>query len=225
RIGQEKDVFVYCPVIVSDAYATFDVRLDEMLRRKAGLADATVGGSNMESMLNGAGRDLSFTELVRSSETGASLEKRYLSMDDVDRMDGFGFEVLCQMLWTRAGFTAQLTPKRKGDGGIDVVALRGREGELLQCKSSVKQEVGWDAIKEVTTGAARYQAQFAGTKFRRIAVTNQRFTKGAREHAEANRVSLVERKELEDLLGRFPLHNHEFDDEVGTSVVMLDAAA
>ena len=112
-------------------------------------------------------------------------------MDDVDRMDGFRFEVLCQMLWSKAGFIAQLTPKRNGDGGVDVIALRGREGELLQCKSSVNPEVGWDAIKEVTTGAARYQAKFAGTRFRRVAVTNQRFTSGAREHAEANKVSLA----------------------------------
>jgi len=217
RIGQEKDVFVYCPVIVSDAYSTFDVRLDELLRRKAGLADATIGGSAMESMLNGAGKDVSLTELVGSSGGGVTIAKRYLTIDDVDRMDGFSFEVLCQMLWRRAGFTAQLTPKRKGDGGIDVVALRGREGELLQCKSSVNPGVGWDAIKEVTTGAAKYQAQFSGTKFRRVAVTNQRFTKGAREHAEANKVRLVERAEIEEILSRHPIHNHEFDDEVSES--------
>jgi HJR/Mrr/RecB family endonuclease len=133
-------------------------------------------------------------------------------------MDGFRFEVLCQMLWARAGFIAQLTTKAKGDGGIDVVALKGREGELLQCKSSVNAELGWDAIKEVTAGAARYQKQFAGTRFRKVAVTNQRFNKAAREQAEANSVRLVERLELEEILRRLPLHNHEFDDEVNESV-------
>ncbi|WP_332747669.1 SNF2-related protein [Hydrogenophaga sp.] len=224
RIGQDRDVFVYCPVIVSDSYATFDVRLDEMLLRKAGLADSTLGGSGMESMLNGAGRDISFTELVSSSTEGAAVSKRYLTMDDVDRMDGYRFEVLCQMLWTRAGFTAQLTPKAKGDGGIDVIALKGREGELLQCKSSVNPEVGWDAIKEVTAGAARYQRQFAGTRFRKVAVTNQRFNRGAREQAEANAVRLFERLDLEDLLGRHPLHNHEFEDEVSEATFVLNPA-
>lgn len=224
RIGQDKDVYVYCPVVVADGFVTFDVRLDELLRRKAGLADATIGGSAMESMLNGTGRDVSFIDLVGDGAGGATVAKRYLTIDDVDRMDGFRFEVLCKLLWSKAGYVAQLTPKRGGDGGIDVIAFKGRDGELLQCKSSASHEVGWDAIKEVTTGAARYQAQFAGTKFRRRAVTNQRFTSGARAHAEANKVTLVERTQLEELLAKHPVHNHEFDDEVGDAVPVMDAA-
>jgi HJR/Mrr/RecB family endonuclease/superfamily II DNA or RNA helicase len=224
RIGQERDVFVYCPVVVADEYTTFDVRLDELLRKKAGLADATIGGSAMESMLNGAGRDVSFTELVGDGAAGIEIKRRFLTLDDVDRMDGFRFEVLCKLLWSKSGYTAELTNKRGGDGGIDVIALKGREGELLQCKSSSGREVGWDAIKEVTTGAARYQARFPGTLFRRVAVTNQRFTSGAREHADGNRVTLVERLRLEEMLAKHPVHNHEFEDEVTASVPFLDAA-
>lgn len=225
RIGQEKDVFVYCPVVVSEQFATFDVNLDELLRRKAGLADATVGGSSMVSMLNGVGRDVSFTELVGGGGGGARVPKRYLTMDDVDRFDGFRFEVLCKLLWSKAGHVAHLTPKKGGDGGIDVVAFKGRLGELLQCKCSINSEVGWDAIKEVSTGAARYQAQFPGIKFRRLAVTNQRFTSGARQHAEANKVALVQRSEFEELLSRHPVHNHEFEDELGDAAVFAVEAA
>lgn len=223
RIGQAKDVYVYCPVVVSAEYSTFDVRLDELLRRKAGLADATLGGSSMVSMLNGAGRDVSFTEMMSDIHPGAVLPRRYLTMDDVDRMDGFRFEVLCQLLWSKRGYVARVTEKRGGDGGIDVVAVMGKEGEFLQCKSSATAEVGWDAVKEVSTGAALYQARFAGTKFRRLAVTNQRFTSGAREHAEANRVTLVERARLEELLAKHPIHTHEFEDEVSAAVPLLAA--
>ena len=223
RIGQEKDVYVYCPVVVSQDYTTFDVRLDELLRRKAGLADATLGGSAMESMLNGSGKDVSFTELVGTGAGGVEVERRFLTMDDVDRMDGFRFEVLCKVLWSKAGYTTQLTEKRGGDGGIDVLAFKGREGELLQCKSSGGHDVGWDAIKEVTAGAARYQARFAGTMFRRVAVTNQRFNAGAREHAEANRVTLVERGRLEEMLAAHPVSNLEFEDEVSEAVPFVDA--
>lgn len=224
RIGQDKDVFVYCPVIVADEYVTFDVRLDELLRRKAGLADATVGGSAMESMLNGVGRDVSFTALVGDGPGGVRIEKRHLTMDDVDRLDGFRFEVLCKLLWTKAGYLAQLTPKRGGDGGVAIIAFKGRDGEFLQCKTSIGQEVDRDAIKEVTAGAARYQAEFGEAKFRRLAVTNQRFTAGARSHAEANEVALVERPQLEEMLSRYPVHNHEFDDEVAEAVLYSEAA-
>jgi HJR/Mrr/RecB family endonuclease len=225
RIGQEKDVFVYCPVIVSDQFATFDVNLDELLRRKAGLADAAVGGSAMASMLNGVGRDVSFTELVGKGGVGARVPKRYLTVDDVDRFDGFRFEVLCKLLWSRAGHVAQLTPKQGGDGGIDVIAFKGKLGELLQCKCSINPEVGWDAVKEVNTGAARYQAQFPSVKFRRLAVTNQRFTSGARKHAEANKVTLVERINFEELLSRHPVSNHDFEEELGDAAVLALEAA
>ena len=224
RIGQELDVYVYCPIATSEQFITFDERLDSLLRQKAGLADATIGGSAMESMLNGTGRDVSFTELVGGGGGGVAVERRYLTMDDVDRMDGFRFEVLCKLLWSKAGFVAQLTPKRGGDGGIDVVALNGREGELLQCKSSASRQVGWDAIKEVAAGAARVQAQYARVKFRRVAVTNQSFTTGAREQALANKVVLIERHDLELMLSTHPTYNDEFEMELGDALAMAAAA-
>jgi HJR/Mrr/RecB family endonuclease len=88
----------------------------------------------------------------------------------------------------------------------------GRTGELLQCKSSKTADVGWDAIKEVTAGAAKYQARFAGTKLRKVAVTNQRFNSGAVLQAEANHVELVTRAQLEEYLGKHLVTNHEFDE-------------
>ena len=165
--------------MVADDFDTFEVRLDELMKKKAGLANSTLDANAMVSMLNGTGRDATFSELVGSGGEGAEVPLRYLTIDDVDRMDGFSFEVFCRLLWSKRGFQARVTQKRGGDGGVDVVALNGRDGELLQCKSSINGEVGWDAIKEVAAGAARYQARFAGTRFRKVAVTNQNFTSGA----------------------------------------------
>ncbi|MCW5640967.1 MAG: restriction endonuclease [Rhodoferax sp.] len=212
RIGQERDVYVYCPTVVADDFSTFEVRLDELLKRKAGLAGSTLDDGGLTAMLNGAGKDVSFSELVGGGGDGEALPKRYLTMDDVDRMDGDAFESFCCLLWRKRGFRASITSKRGGDGGIDVIAFNNREGELLQCKSSKSAEIGWDAIKEVTAGAAQYQARFSGTRFRRIAVTNQGFTSNAVAQAAANHVELVTRMRLEELLGAHPLTNHEFDE-------------
>lgn len=211
RIGQEKDVFVYCPTVVARDFSTFEVRLDQLLKRKAGLAGATLDDGGLAAMLNGTGADATFQDLVGESSGGQEAPARYLTIDDVDRLDGDGFEVFCCLLWSKQGFNASVTAKRGGDGGIDVVALCGREGALLQCKSSKSGAVGWDAIKEVTAGAALYQARFSGTRFRRIAVSNQRFTEGAVAQAEANQVELVSRTHIEELLGRYPLTNRDFE--------------
>jgi HJR/Mrr/RecB family endonuclease len=214
RIGQVRDVFVYCPTVVADDFSTFEVRLDQLLWRKAGLAGSTLDDGGLVTMLNGAGPEVSFTDLVGDAGEGEALPRRVLTIDDVDRMDGDGFEVFCSLLWSKQGFQATVTPKRGGDGGIDVVALNGRQGELLQCKSSKSAEVGWDAVKEVTAGAARYQAQFAGTRFRKLAVTNQGFTSGAVAQAEFNHVELVPRARLEELLAKHPITNYEYEDVV-----------
>lgn len=212
RIGATKDVFVYCPTVVASDFKTFEVRLDELLKKKSALAGATLDDGGLNAMLNGTGDDATFAELVGDGGYGESLPQRHLTMDDVDRMDGFAFEVFCCVLWSKRGFQASLTQKRGGDGGVDVVALQGRTGELLQCKSSVNAEVGWDAIKEVTTGSARYQARFSGTRLRRLAVTNQRFTTGAAEHANGNQVELVTRSQLVNYMAEHPVTNIEFDD-------------
>ncbi|MBN8503374.1 MAG: restriction endonuclease [Burkholderiales bacterium] len=224
RIGQERDVFVYCPTVVADDFLTFEVRLDQLLKRKAGLAGATLDDGGLASMLNGSGKEVSIGELMGQGEIGESVPKRLLTMDDVDRMDGDSFETLCSLIWGKRGFQATVTPKKGGDGGIDVIAFKGREGELLQCKSSKSAELGWDAIKEVVAGAARYQARFRGTRFRRIAVTNQDFTRGAREQAEANQVELVTRRRLEELLAAHSITNHEFEDALqdGTSFASVE---
>jgi hypothetical protein len=211
RIGQERDVFVYCPTVIADDFLTFEVVLDRLLKRKAGLAGATLDDGGLTAMLNGSGKDASLSELVGDGGVGEAVPRRFLTMDDVDRMDGDSFEVFCCLLWRKKGFDALVTPKRGGDGGIDIVALKGREGALLQCKSSKSSDVGWDAIKEVTAGAAQYQAKFRGTRFRRVAVTNQRFTAAAQEQAVANQVELVVRPQLEELMGAYPIVNHDFD--------------
>ena len=42
RIGQDKDVYVYYPMAVSPNFKSFDVTLDELLRRKINLASSTI---------------------------------------------------------------------------------------------------------------------------------------------------------------------------------------
>lgn len=142
-------------------------------------------------------------------------------MYDADRMDEFSFEVLAATLWSKLGYQTFVTPIRRGDGGIDVAA-HGKAGLLIQRKSSSRDDVGWDAVKEVIAGAAKYRARFAGTAFSNVATTNQGFNKGARSQAEANKVTLIEREELEEVIAKHPIRNHEFDEALIHSLPVME---
>ncbi|KAF0220435.1 MAG: SNF2-related [Rhodospirillaceae bacterium] len=58
------------------------------------------------------------------------------------------------------GHTTYRTPS-SGDGGIDVVAIKGSDGLLIQCKTTsvAGKELGWDGVKDVIAGAAAYHAR------------------------------------------------------------------
>jgi len=62
RIGQERDVFVYCPTMVSD-FPTFELRLDQLMRKKASLANSTLDSSDLTEMLNGTGGDVTMAQV------------------------------------------------------------------------------------------------------------------------------------------------------------------
>ncbi|MBI2521203.1 MAG: restriction endonuclease [Bdellovibrio sp.] len=197
RIGQEKEVFVYCPVIVAKEFTTFDAKLDKLLRYKRELS---------RDMLNGTG-DVAPADFVDVEGIGGEpiIEDGPIESKDLDGLTGEALEALCVLLWGKMGFSYTYWTKgiqKFGDGGVDVVATNGVDGELLQCKSSTRdgKELGWDAIKEVVGGKAAYSVKHPGVEFVLVAVTNQYFNGTAKSQAELNNVKIIERPLLEKML-------------------------
>ncbi|MGV3710394.1 MAG: SNF2-related protein [Gemmatimonas sp.] len=199
RIGQKKDVFVYYPTVTAPDFTTFEAKLDSLLTRKRELAS---------DMLNGAG-DVSFEDFrlddIATNASTRGLDER-IGLDAAQRMAGRYFEALTASLWTAMGYQCQLT-SRTGDKGVDVIALKGSEGVLLQAKTSGAESarMNWEAVKDVVTGAAFYQRQYSSVKFERACITNRSFNSGAHQQAELNGVRLYDEAELQELLERFPI--------------------
>ena len=198
RIGQVKDVYVYCPVVMADDFPTFDVRLDELLRRKRMLAT---------DMLNGAG-DLSLADFEIGEMVPGGSEEGINPRVDVtttDQMTGRYFEALIAAVWAKQGNEHVLCTPSSGDHGVDVVAVAGDQGVLIQAKQSSigGSRLGWDVVKEVLGGEAFYRRQYPRVAFTKIGLTNQRFNENAHEHARLNEVRLIERPELHSLLEQF----------------------
>jgi SNF2 family DNA or RNA helicase len=200
RIGQEKDVYVYCPVVAAADFKTFDVKLDELLRHKRALAS---------DMLNGSG-DLGANEfdLGEVAPPGTpGLQPRLLTFDDVLRMHSRQFEAYIAALWSRQGYPKVTLTPTTGDGGVDVVALHGKDSQLIQCKTSQSagRELGWEAIKDVVTGEAAYRVRYGDVQFLKVCVTTQSFNSGARKQALLNQVRLIDQAALEALHRKYPI--------------------
>jgi hypothetical protein len=191
RIGQEKDVYVYCPTIDGDDFVSFEQKLDMLMSEKSDLAG---------DMLDGIGENISGQSLMPTDgPTGTiRVEERLIDLPVVDALNGDSFEHLCQIFFSSQGFSAWVTPKNPGDGGVDIVAIKGTEGVLVQCKHSISNAIGWDAVKEIYTGAEAYRSRIPGVVFNLVAVTNREFNPNAREQAMNCNVRLIERSELSD---------------------------
>lgn len=208
RIGQTKDVYVYCPTITADDFVTFDAKLDRLMTLKTSLAG---------DMLDGVGSDISRGSLMPDSGPGGVKvdTDKVVDINRVDTLDGATFEVFCQLLFGAYPNKAYITLKQKGDGGVDIVVISNDgKGLIGQCKHSTLHELGWDAVKEVAAGSPAYQARHPGVMFQKVAITNQRFNSTAIQQANTLGVKLIGRTELIDLLDKAKLKQLALDEEI-----------
>ena len=129
-----------------------------------------------------------------------------ITLNDTLRMEWDYFECLIAAIWQKLGYkTVYRTPQQ--DDGVDVVAINGSLGVLLQCKSSGSDEasLSWDAVKEVVAGEAAYRMRHPGVSFEKVCITNQFFNSTAKTHAELNNVELLGQTDLAALLEQFPV--------------------
>ncbi len=205
RLGSTKDVYVYYPVVVAHDFLTFDAKLDKLLDWKRGLSS---------DMLNGSG-DVSPADFgdLEAPDGGNAFGDELIRGDDIRSMDPDAFEALCALLWSKIGYSRTIKTPRSGDGGVDVIAIRGLEGVVIQCKSSSVEgrELGWEAVKDVAAGAAAYAQRHPGVVFSKVAATNQRFNGTARQQAETLHVELVDGADLEVLLAKHPVKRGELE--------------
>jgi Holliday junction resolvase len=204
RIGQTKQVFVYYPVIYDDAFMTFDAKLDSLLEWKRKLSSDMLNGTPEVGMCE-------FSDL-QDVDGSSAFPVKPLSLDDVLHLQSGAFEIYCSLLWSKQGYATYRT-RQSGDGGVDVVGIKGGEGILVQCKStSIEgQHLDWDAIKEVVAGEAAYSQIHPGIQFKKVAVTNQYFNEYARSQAGYNAVDIVTKEELKEMVRRFPITNIDLE--------------
>ncbi|CAM5225984.1 DUF2034 domain-containing protein [Alishewanella longhuensis] len=111
--------------------------------------------------------------------------------DIVDDMDGIDFEHYCSDKLKVAGWITAVS-SASGDQGADIIAEYNDIKVAIQCKRFSKP-VGNKAVQEVAAARSYYGSDFA------VVVTNNTFTKSAKQLANTNDVHLIHYSELGEL--------------------------
>ena len=135
-------------------------------------------------------------ELEKSIELQA-FEKNLLKNTSVlppqiDVMSGRDFETFVATLFQKMGFDVEQT-KLTGDQGADVIVSKRGERIAIQAKRSAAR-VGNRAVQEALGSLSLYQA------IRGIVITNNFFTRAAVDLAAANKIELIDKTRLRELI-------------------------
>jgi restriction system protein len=110
-------------------------------------------------------------------------------------MNGYDFESFIGSLYEKMGYSVELTPK-SGDQGADLIITKLGERTAVQTKN-YKGKVTNKAIQEVVASKEFYGCITC------TVVTNSYFTESALELGKVNNVKLVDRDELNALIGNY----------------------
>jgi hypothetical protein len=197
RLGQTRDVHVHYPVATDPLgqFETFDQKLDALLRRRRALASEFLSPLPPEDELR-----LELVDSLAGSEPARETAIK-LSPEEVKHLSWSQFEALAAALEDVRGSSVCLTPLT-GDDGIDVIASKGSELRLIQCKHTMwGARVDQDVVFEVVAGFDAYRARYLTSRQRQqplvaVLVTNGEFSKARRE-AGLRGVVLVSGAELQ----------------------------
>ncbi|OBK46992.1 restriction endonuclease [Mycobacterium sp. 1081908.1] len=118
-------------------------------------------------------------------------DMRYAASDlaDIDQMSGVEFEEFVAAQLRTVGWSVAHTAST-GDYGVDLIAKRDGACMAVQCKRQAKA-VGVAAVQQVVAGALQHRCN------QTVVVTNQGFTKAARQLAATHRCRLVGREQVQ----------------------------
>jgi hypothetical protein len=118
-----------------------------------------------------------------------------ITIEMVDKVDPYSFELLLGMIYETQGFHVIETPK-SGDQGADVLIEKAGERTVIQAKLYA-DSVGNKAVQEAIAARTHFRCHAAQV------VTNSTFTPSAKQLAASSDVRLVDRNELTLLIHEF----------------------
>lgn len=137
-----------------------------------------------------------FSYFSSSYNSNYSLSKTSILEKVDNEINGYEFEELSKEILLKNGFNNVEITKKSNDFGVDLIGIKDGVKYSVQCKKYSSQ-VGLKAVQEVIASKSMNRSHVA------VVLTNNYFTKGAKELAEKNNVLLWDRDALIDLIKKF----------------------
>ena len=122
----------------------------------------------------------------------------------INDMNGIEFEKFCVDLLRASGYANVSLTTASGDQGVDIIAEKDCKKWAFQCKHYA-QPVGNSAVREVYAGMAFYHCDKGAV------MTNNTFTRKAKEFAEEIGIFLWDRSNLLDMVSATHINKDEMD--------------
>ncbi|MEK3866366.1 restriction endonuclease [Paenibacillus sp. FSL H7-0716] len=172
---------------------------EEFFQGLAGLAamGLALGGYYLTKTLQGAmvgaviGLVIVVTIMIVVGKKRAERLKKS-GIADIDKMEGIQFEKYLGHLFRAQGYKAEVT-KAAGDYGADLIIEKDGKKIVVQAKRYNKN-VGIKAVQEAQASIAHYGASEAWV------VSNSDYTAAANDLAKSNRVKLINREALIEMI-------------------------
>jgi hypothetical protein len=200
RIGQTRPVYVYLPILEDPSgrlTRTFDQALDALLTSKADLARDFLEPADVEEQ---CAEELVKALRLETGGPGVGRERKAFSGEDLDALEPTQFEAGVAALYRALGYRVVLTAVA-GDGGADVIAVKGASVTLVQAKhSATGKPVDVSAVNDVLGAMDIYGTDLIGYNLTAVIVTNSTFGKMAQNEAKQRGVELISRSLLVELM-------------------------
>lgn len=209
RIGQTKDVFVYYPMAIfptdkdEKTNPSFDETLNILLSNKKNLASNALFPTEQIEV---SSQDIA-ARLFQNNTSVNVDNSSVLSMDEINRLNGYYFEAFIACLYQKMGYDVRLT-SRSGDKGADVFANSDKENLIIQVKHSVNNLISNSAVQEIVT-AKEYYSNLHNKDYKAVVITNSDYPESVRALAKSTKVTLLNKDFLEEKISQYPVTEKE----------------
>lgn len=195
RIGQEKPVTVWVPILMHPDKESFDQKLDKLISVKSGLSNAVVTPDEVDP-----------SELFDVLGGSSRPPDQFIKLRNLPSLKWDLFEALIAEIISCDGAERVILTPSQNDKGCDVVVLNWNgENWLIQCKHkrNPRGPVGYTCVTEIV-GSRSYYEESLKTKFEKLAVfaNVKHFDVDAKKFSKINHVPLFGLKKINKLLPR-----------------------